>query len=133
MNVPPPYIAPPESSLQGAYVKQTQVASDIATAERTQPQRVNAPVEISNSHDQVAKEAQENADSLTKPELPTKLEVNAILTIVQTRSLSKELSKFPDIDHAKVAELTAQINSSKFNTDSEAIAGFMLDFYQGGR
>lgn len=131
MNVTSPYSTNPESSLQGAYVKQTQVASDIASTERTQAQRVNAPVEPSAP--QVPKEVQEFADSLANPELPAELAVNAVLSVAQTRTLSKELSKFPDIDHAKVAELTQLINSSKFNTNSDEIASSMLDFYQGGR
>lgn len=119
-------ISPTELSSQNAYAKQAQVASEISATERTQ-KPVNAPAE--------AKKAAKPEVRLDVPEssLPPKLPVNTSMNAANVRALAEELSQFPDIDQAKVAELVKESTPDFSPVDVGELASSMLDYYQNGR
>lgn len=132
MNITPSNGTFSDNSLQGTYVKQTQAASEIAASEHNKPQQVNAVAEA--SIDRKVSEKKVSAIQLSQPsaDIPAEVPINAPVSASLARSLTNEFNKFPDIDHAKVAELMSQLNSSKLAVDSDELASSMLNFYQGG-
>lgn len=133
MNITPSNGTFSDNSLQGAYVKQTQAASEIAASEHNKPQQVNAVAEA--SIDRKVNEKGGSAIQLSQPsaDLPAEVPINAPVSASLARTLTSEFNKFPDIDHAKVADLMKQISSSKLAVNTDELAGAMMDFYQGGR
>lgn len=128
MNITPSNGTFPDFSLQGPYVKQTQTVSEIAASEHNKPQQINAVAET--SIDRNVSEKKGAAIQLSPPSAD--MPFNAPMCASLARSLTAELSEFPDIDHAKVAEVMKQL-SCQLTVDTDELASAMMAFYQGGR
>ncbi|NDO81986.1 hypothetical protein CJP72_14800 [Citrobacter sp. NCU1] len=133
MNITSPNGSFPENSLQSAYAKQTQVASEIAASENNIPQQVNAPANVANDQKLGTKGSHDAPFTLPPAEFPADVPVNAPVSAALARALADELRQFPDIDHAKVADVMEQLNSGKFAVSTDALADDMMNFYQSGR
>lgn len=123
----------PESSLQGAYARSSQVASEIGASEHNKPQQVNAPAETSIDRKNSTKPSQEAAYEQPSPELPAEVPVNVPVSVALARSLTEELRQFPDIDQAKVAAIVDELGRNKFAINNDDLASAMLGFYKAGR
>lgn len=133
MNITSPNGSFPENSLQNAYAKQTQVASEIAASEKNVPQQVNAPTNVAKDQKLGTKGPNDAPFTLPPTECPAEVPVNAPVSAALARALADELRQFPDIDHAKVAGVMEQLNSDKFAVSNDALADAMMNFYQSGR
>lgn len=119
-----------DNSLQSTYVKPTQVAAEIAASENNKPQQVNPPTEAQKPG---VKSPSDEVFTLPPVEFPADVPINAPVSVALSRSLADELSHFPDIDHAKVADVMKQLNSGKLAVSNNALAETMMSFYQRGR
>lgn len=133
MNITSPGGSFSDNLLQSTYVKPTQVVSEIAASENNKPQQINAPAEVSSSQKLSAKDPYDEAFTLPSVECPAEVPINAPASAALHRALADELSQFPDLDHAKVADVMEQLNSGKLAMSNNALADTMMNLYQRGR
>lgn len=133
MNITSPNGNLTENSLQGAYARQTQAASEIAASENNKPQQVNASVKVALAQQDSTKNTYNEQFALPPAEFPADVPINVPVSSALTCALANELSQYPDIDHDKVANVMTLLNNGKFAINSEDLAADMMNFYQSGR
>jgi len=133
MNITSPNGNLTESSLQGAYARQTQAASEIAASESNKPQQVNASAEVALAQKDGAKKTFNEQFTLPSAEFPVEVPINVPVSSALTCALANELNQYPDIDHDKVANVMTLLNNGKLAVSSEDLAADMMNFYQSGR